>query len=63
MQRGDYAKEFLDAKRIKYKLLLTTSFSSAANKVVSREADAVIGDMQIILYYLESLKFSRCFHK
>ena len=54
MQRGDYAKEFLDSNGIKYKLLSTSTFSEAVNKVVSREADAVIGDMQIVLYHLFS---------
>jgi len=54
MQRGDYAKEFLDSKGIDYEILPTESFSAAIDKVVSGAADAVIGDKQIVLYHLFS---------
>jgi len=54
MQRGDYAAEFLKSKGIKYKLLPTATFAQAIDKVVSHEADAVIGDKPIVLYHLFS---------
>jgi len=54
MQRGDYAAEFLQSKNIDYQLVPTTTFAEAVNKVVAGEADAVIGDEQIVLYHLFS---------
>ena len=52
MQRGDYAKEFLRSKNIRCKLVYTNTFAEAVDKVVAGKADAVIGDKQIVLYYL-----------
>lgn len=54
MQRGDYAAEFLKSKRVDYDLVPTATFAEAINKVVTGEADAVIGDKQIVLYHLFS---------
>lgn len=54
MQRGDYAAEFLEDKGIEYRLLPTATFPQAVDKVVSGDADAVIGDQQIVLYHLFS---------
>ncbi len=52
MQAGDYAKEFLEAKSIRFQVLETKDFASATDKVISGEADAVIGDEQIVLYHI-----------
>lgn len=54
IQRGDYAQEFLDSKAIEYSPLFTDSFGEAVDKVISGEADAVVGDKQIVLYHLYS---------
>ncbi len=52
MQRGDYAAEFLKSKHIEYVLVPTATFAEAADRVIAGEADAVIGDQQIVLYHL-----------
>jgi PAS domain S-box-containing protein len=52
MQRGDYAAEFLASKGIAYDLVPTATFAEAADRVIAGEADAVIGDQQIVLYHL-----------
>jgi len=54
MQRGDYAAEFLKSKNIEYVLVPTATFAEAADRVIAGEADAVIGDQQIVLYHLFS---------
>lgn len=53
MQRKDYALEFLASRGIVYTLVEASSFEEAASLVVVGEADAVIGDEQIVLYYIE----------
>ncbi|MBN2809305.1 MAG: transporter substrate-binding domain-containing protein [Deltaproteobacteria bacterium] len=52
MQRGDYAQEFLDDNGMEYTLLSTATFAEAVDEIVSHKADAVVGDMQIVLYHL-----------
>ncbi|MBB5021174.1 EAL domain-containing protein [Desulfurispira natronophila] len=52
MQRGDYAKEFLESRNIEFQKIPTESFLEAAQAVIAGLADALIGDEQIILYYL-----------
>ncbi|MCD4829071.1 MAG: PAS domain S-box protein [Candidatus Cloacimonetes bacterium] len=54
MQRGDYAAEFLDSNGICYELVPTATFAEATDLVISGEADAVIGDEQIVLHHLFS---------
>lgn len=54
MQRGDYAAEFLQSKFISFQIVPTATFAEAVDKVVAGEADAVIGDEQIVLYHLFS---------
>lgn len=54
MQKGDYAKEFLERKNIKFEILETDDFGQATDMVVAGEADAVIGDEQIVLYHIFS---------
>jgi len=52
MQKGDYAKEFLESKNIVFKLINTKDFADAADLVIAKKADAVIGDEQIVLYHI-----------
>ena len=54
MQRGDYAAEFLQDQKVEYKLLPTATFAEAVDAVIAGNADAVIGDKQIVLYHLYS---------
>lgn len=42
IQRGDYAREFLDANGIQYQILQTENFAQATDAVISGQADAVI---------------------
>lgn len=52
IQNGDYAEEFLKRKNVNVKLIYTNNFGEATNLVVTGMADAIIGDEQIVLYYL-----------
>ncbi|UYG05229.1 EAL domain-containing protein [Halomonas sp. LR3S48] len=53
-QRGDYAKEYLASLDIEVDLIQTDDFASAARAVMDGDADAMVGDDQIVLYYLYS---------
>ncbi|MFQ3786844.1 EAL domain-containing protein [Halomonas sp. A29] len=53
-QRGDYAKEYLASLDIEVELILADDFASAARAVMEGDADAMVGDEQIVLYYLYS---------
>jgi PAS domain S-box-containing protein len=48
----DYAEEFIRQKGIKSRLLLTPSFKQAVEAVAQKQADAIIGDEQVIYHYL-----------
>lgn len=54
IQRGDYAKEFLESKGIPFELIPASSFAEATDAVLGDRADALIGDEQIVLYHLYS---------
>jgi len=54
MQRGDYAKDFMEAQTIRFDTLSTEDFAQATDVVISGKADAVIGDEQIVLYHIFS---------
>jgi two-component system cell cycle sensor histidine kinase/response regulator CckA len=54
IQRGDYARDFLESKGIFYDLIPTEDFAQATNAVLAGRADALIGDEQIVLYHLFS---------
>lgn len=54
MQSGDYAKEFLESRNVTFDLLETRDFASATDKVIAGQADAVIGDEQIVWYHVFS---------
>lgn len=52
IQRGDYAKEFLETSGIRFQVLDTDNFAQATDAVIAGRADAVIGDEQIVLYHI-----------
>jgi diguanylate cyclase (GGDEF)-like protein/PAS domain S-box-containing protein len=54
MQRGDYAEDFLKQQGIDFTPIATDEFASAARAVLEGRADALIGDEQIVLYFLYS---------
>jgi PAS domain S-box-containing protein len=54
MQQGDYAKEFLDSQGIVCTIVATEDFTEATNRLIDGSADAIIGDEQIVFYYLAS---------
>ncbi len=54
IQKGDYAKEYLEAHNIHFSAIYTKDFSMAADDVIGGYADAVIGDEPIVLYHLYS---------
>jgi len=58
VQRGDYAIEHLTAAGIKVDFTFVDDFRSAVNAVVNGNADALIGDEQIVLYHLYSEKLA-----
>lgn len=53
-QSGDYAKEYLARIGLEFELVQTDDFASAALAVIEGRADAMVGDEQIVLYYLYS---------
>ncbi len=54
MQQGDYAGDFLKSNNIPFTLIPTKTFTEAINMLITGQADAVIGDKQIVLYNLFS---------
>ena len=58
IQKGDYAKEFLESKNIRFKIFDTKDFNEATDMVVAGKADAVIGDEQIVLYHVFDKKIT-----
>ena len=52
MQSGDYAKEYLESKKISFDVVYTKDFADATDLVIAGKADAVIGDEQIVLYHV-----------
>ena len=54
MQRGDFAKEFLESQGIQFSVSATEDFAEATDRVIDGQADVVIGDEQIVLYHLYS---------
>ncbi|AFM24727.1 PAS domain S-box protein [Desulfomonile tiedjei] len=58
VQKGDYAKEFLEFKQIRFEILDTNDFAEAADMVIAGKADAVIGDEQIVLYHIFSSRLT-----
>jgi len=58
IQKGDYAKEFLESKKIDFKRLDVQNFAEATDKVIDNQADAVIGDEQIVWYHVFSQRLT-----
>lgn len=54
IQRGDYAKEYLESNGISFELLPTENFAQAMDAVIAGRTDALIGDEQIVLHHLYS---------
>jgi len=54
IQRGDYAKEYLESQKIHFNTVDTEDFAEAIDQIISGKADAVIGDEQIVLYHIFS---------
>jgi PAS domain S-box-containing protein len=54
MQKGDYALEFLQARKVAFNVAYATNFAEATDLVIAAKADAIIGDEQIVLYHLYS---------
>lgn len=52
IQKGDYAIDYLKRIGINYTLVETDDFLTATNKLFKNSVDAVVGDEQIIVYYL-----------
>ncbi|MDD3275811.1 MAG: PAS domain S-box protein [Kiritimatiellales bacterium] len=48
----DYAEEFLHQQNINCRILPTPSFKQAVAAVATGQADAIIGDEQVVYYYL-----------
>ncbi len=53
IQKGDYAISFLEKSGVKFKLTPTDSFINAADELIKGKVDALVGDEQVVLYYLE----------
>ena len=54
IQRGDYAKDFLESRGVHYELIPTENFAQATDAMLTGRADALVGDEQIVLYHLFS---------
>ncbi|MFH1034526.1 MAG: PAS domain S-box protein [Pseudomonadota bacterium] len=54
MPAGDYAQEFLESRGMEFRAVYTRNFAEAADLVVAGQADAVIGDEQVVLYDIYS---------
>lgn len=52
MQKGDYAREFLQLHKIVFETVYTKNFAQATDLVASGKADALIGDEEIVLYHI-----------
>lgn len=54
IQKGDYAEDYLRERGIEFRVRHTDNFAAATELVIQGQADAIIGDEQIVLYYLYS---------
>jgi len=52
IQKGDYARDFLEFRNISFNRVDTEDFAEAMDMVIEVRADAVIGDEQIVLYHI-----------
>ena len=58
MQKGDYALDFLKSKNISFEVSYTSNFDEATDLVINGQADAIIGDEQIVLYHIYSMNLT-----
>ena len=63
IQRGDYAREFLESQNIHFVTQHTKDFPEAINRVLAGKADAVIGDEQIVFYHIFSNRLTDAIKK
>jgi PAS domain S-box-containing protein len=63
MQKGDYAKEFLESKEVKFQVIDSKDFAEATDLVIEGKADAVIGDEQVVLFHVFSNNLSKLIKK
>ncbi|TFG82681.1 MAG: transporter substrate-binding domain-containing protein [Spirochaetales bacterium] len=63
VQRGDYAIEFLKTSGIDVKFLYTDDFASALQAVAFGDADALIGDEQIVFYHIYNGRLTEAIKK
>lgn len=54
IQRGDYAKDFLEDHKITFTSVDASDFEEAIEDVIEGKADALIGDQQIVAYSVAS---------
>jgi PAS domain S-box-containing protein len=54
MQAGDYAQEFLESQGMSFQTVYAKDFAEATNLVIAGQADAIIGDEQIVLFHIYS---------
>lgn len=59
MQKGDYARDYLQKHNIVCKILYVDDFKDAVKLVAKGKADALIGDEQITEYHIYKNKFSK----
>jgi ABC-type amino acid transport substrate-binding protein len=52
IQKGDYANEFLETRKIIVNILDTLNFAEATDAVIAGKADAVVGDEQIVFHHI-----------
>ncbi|MBN2333826.1 MAG: transporter substrate-binding domain-containing protein, partial [Deltaproteobacteria bacterium] len=52
MQAGDYAQEFLEHQGIECRYIYTKNFAEATHLVTAGQADALVGDEQIVWYHI-----------
>jgi PAS domain S-box-containing protein len=63
IQKGDYAKDFLETQGIRFDTLNAQDFFEATNMVLSGQADAIIGDEQIVFYHIFSNRLTDAIKK
>ncbi|MBW2575429.1 MAG: transporter substrate-binding domain-containing protein [Deltaproteobacteria bacterium] len=59
MQTGDYAKEFLESKKVEFDIVHAKNFAEATDLVIAGKADAIVGDEQIVFYHIFKNKLTK----
>jgi len=63
MQKGDYAEEFLRKNNIICEIIYVNDFYEAIDYLVNLEADAVIGDEQVVWYHIFNRRYNKLLKK